>query len=522
MRFKRLIAVAKRDLKVEMKGRRGVVLPVVAAALLIPISTLDFSRDRSTAVKEVTVSGEVPAQVLALPNTTLVGCQDPTPQADQICIGQLHFHRNEQTLMVDAAHIPPTVRATLDGGSPALTVSTLTSPPIVLPGRTLLFALISASILTAAVASSVAGERSRGTMETLLTAALSRLEVVVGKWMAWSGFGALMAMAAALLAVMIGRIEGGIWLITLPFVPAAAVAIGLYLVRRDARLVAGATVSLRIIPAILSVTGVFAWVLGVMVSPLVGAAVPVGGVLVAAGGVWAGIAPTAVAIVSSTTVTAALLWLTARDLNRPPPPQAQKEKLKTIMGTLLLVLPIWWVPLLGPLGWEPAGSTAMSNALSPTHAAFAAGLGLTTLLCLRIGGATHPARESGLWIPKMHWRTILLSLIGLVLSQVFFADVTLGDNQVTERLALGLEPDNLMALLLSVMAIEVFCRRVLVTKAGWPIALLLFVLIFGLGNPLHALVIGAAGLWLTRVHGGSVVPIICVRLLASAVSFFAV
>ena len=49
------------------------------------------------------------------------------------------------------------------------------------PGRTMLFAMVSASTLTGAVANSIGGERSRKTLVVLLSAAISRAEIVAGK-----------------------------------------------------------------------------------------------------------------------------------------------------------------------------------------------------------------------------------------------------------------------------------------------------------------------------------------------------
>ena len=331
MRFRRILAVLKRDLAFELRGKRGLVLPIIAAALLIPVSTIDFGNSTQT-VREITVSGDVPNEVLSLSHTTVVPA------------GRIHFRKLEDTLLVEATSIHPTIRKVLDKNTPSVTISALETPPIRLPGRTLLFALISASILTAAVSSSVAGERSRGTMETLLSSTLSRAEIVVGKWLAWSGFGAFTALSAALLATAFGRIEPGPWLVALPFVPAVAVAIGLYLVRRDARLVAGATVSLRVIPAVLSVTGVISWVLGFMVSPVVGAAIPVGGVLVAAGGVWHATTPIIVALFSTTLATIALLKWSTEDLNRLPAAMTDDVTIRSVVPILLVAFLLWWTP----------------------------------------------------------------------------------------------------------------------------------------------------------------------------------
>ena len=508
MRVRRIIAVARRDLAFEMRGKRGLVLPIIAAALLIPVSTIEFGRP-SGLMREITVSGDVPVEVLSLPQTT------------RVPVGRIHFRQTDEALLVETTRIPPTIRNVLDKNTPAATVSALETPPIRFPGRTLLFALISASILTAAVSSSVAGERTRGTMETLLSSTLSRAEIVVGKWLAWSGFGAFTALAAALLATFFGRIEPGTWLIALPFVPAAAVAIGLYLVRRDARLVAGATVSLRVIPAILSVTGVLSWVLGFMVSPVVGAAIPVGGVLVAAGGVWHEALPVSVALISTILTTIFLLKWSANDLNRAPAPLSEKVNIRTISPILFAALLLWWVPLLTPLAWGPAGSPAMTAALSPVHATWAAGLSLLTFLVLLAGSAQEPLQELGLWRPQLQVWPLILGALSIGLAPISMPYSVEWMQIVGERLSVGLTPHTPLGLLLNVLVVEIFARSTLVRKFGYRIALILFVLIFGLGNPLLAFVTGACALAITALHDGSVVPTIAMRLLAIPISFLA-
>jgi ABC-type Na+ efflux pump permease subunit len=508
MRSGRVIAVAKRDLAVEMRGKRGLVLPIIAAALLIPVSTIEFGGGTNM-LREITVSGDVPAEVLMLSHTTSVPA------------GRVHFRQVDDVLLVETTKIHPTIRKALDRGAPVVTVSALETAPIRLPGRSLLFALISASILTAAVSASVAGERTRGTMETLLSSSLSRVEIVMGKWLAWSGFGAFTALAAALIATLFGRIEPGAWLIALPFVPAAAVAIGLYLVRRDARLVAGATVSLRVIPAVLSVSGVVSWVLGFMVSPVVGAAVPVGGALVAAGGVWHEPLPVGVALLSTTLTTLFLLKRCAKDLNRVPVPVTGKVGIRTIARTLLIMLPLWWVPLLAPLAWGPAGSPAMTAALSPIHATWAAGLALFTLLVLRAGSTKEPLKYLGLWRPTVQVWPILLGTLVIGLAPIT-EPYSLEWLQISgQRLQLGLNPSTVAGLFLNVIVVEIFARCTLVRQFGYGVALILFVVIFGLGNPLLAAVVGSSALAITAMHGGSVLPAIAMRLLAVPVSLFA-
>ena len=56
------------------------------------------------------------------------------------------------------------------------------------PRRGLLLALLAVSGLLAPIASSIGTERSQRTLGTLLAAAVTPLEIVLGKWLAWAGF----------------------------------------------------------------------------------------------------------------------------------------------------------------------------------------------------------------------------------------------------------------------------------------------------------------------------------------------
>ena len=113
-------------------------------------------------------------------------------------------------LLIDGApSSPPSIREILDEGAPAVVVER-TPRGYVLPSRTALLSLISASTLTGAVSASIGGERSRKTLGVLLAAAITRAEIVLGKWLAWGGFGAAAALLGAVAAVVTGRVELGV------------------------------------------------------------------------------------------------------------------------------------------------------------------------------------------------------------------------------------------------------------------------------------------------------------------------
>ena len=156
-----------------------------------------------------------------------------------------------------------------------------------MPNRSILFALVAASVLTGAIAKSSLGERTNRTLQALLTAAITRMELVTGKWLAWAAYGATAASFATLLSLCVGTTVPGWWVLPLPLVPATTVALGLFMVRHATDRVSGATISLRMLPAVLSILAITAYFIGDY-APLLGAAVPLGGALITIGQVWPG------------------------------------------------------------------------------------------------------------------------------------------------------------------------------------------------------------------------------------------
>ncbi|MER2507888.1 MAG: hypothetical protein ABTQ27_03915, partial [Amaricoccus sp.] len=88
-----------------------------------------------------------------------------------------------------------------------------------------------------------------------IAAAVTREEIVLGKWLAWAGYGVFAAMSAATVSIALGRVEPGWWLFPLPTVAMGSVALALYLVRHTTDVVSGAATSLRVLPALLTITG---------------------------------------------------------------------------------------------------------------------------------------------------------------------------------------------------------------------------------------------------------------------------
>lgn len=486
VRIRRALAISRRDLRAEFKGRQGFILPGVMAMLLVPAATIPgFDASDAMQPEVYQVAGDVPPEVAALPEVRR------SPRA------HLRFFRREDHLEVNGLAVPGPIRDSLDAGNPAVVVETLPTG-FVFPGRTALFALISASTLTGSVSASVGGERSARTLVVLLAAAVSRAEIVLGKWLAWGGLGFLTAMTAALGAVALGRVEPGWWLVPVGTVPLAAVAFGLWLVRRAGDVVAGSTTSLRVLPVLLGFTGIAAWLLG-RVDEHLGALVPVGGALIAAGDTW--FQPTAVVLSALATLgfCAACLWATARDLeevpNREPPDQPLL--IAMILGTLAAVT--WWIPVVVPLLWAEAGNDVLTRQLPIDHGLIAGALGLFTFSLVRAGRSSAPATDLGLDTP-LGWRTAAVAGLGalalLAAAQLLgplALDGTAFGAATSDRLAHGLFPvGRHPAIVLAVIvADELLFRGWLARMVGDVRAAIVFAVVKAPLDPIGGLAVAA-------------------------------
>ena len=505
MRPARIVAIARRDLALELSGRRGWVLPFILAGLLLPTSTIRVSLpNRSATPPALRVSGEVPPAVRAL------GVEEVDGDAP------LAFREEDGVTVVRAKGLREDVRKALDGDAPSVTVRRALRP-IRLPGRSLLFALISASTLTGAVSTSIAGERAAGTLVGLLAAAVSRTEIIAGKWLAWGGLGALASMLAAGSALALGRVVPGWWLIPLPVVAPATVALGFWLVRRATDVVTGTTVSLRVLPAALSISGLLAWFLG-RVDPLLGASVPLGGALVAAGGTWAGPLPAIVAAASALALSGACLALTARDLEDAPREPLPGRTLGAAALTTSLAAGLWWVPILTPLLWAAAGNEALTEELPRAAGVLAGGLGLG-LLALNGAATTDSIRRTlGLDTP-VRLGLLAAPAVGLALALVHAgAPLTAlgGFEAVSERLLGAAQPAwaGPAAIVLAVVGQELLLRGWIQRQWGVAVAVAAHVAILTPTDPVGGLLQAALLSGLVAASGGSVWGALLARVVA--------
>jgi ABC-type Na+ efflux pump permease subunit len=409
MRLRRVIAIAQRDLSQEIKGRRGWVLPAVMAGLLLPVSGMPLRVTPPTVERsDFTVSGEVPERVLAIDFVTEV------PEE-----GQLDFRRDpDDKLVVSGSIIPSAIRDTLDDGAPTVSLHTV-SRHLPIPSRSLLFALISASTLTGAISASIAGERAHRTLTALLTAAITRNELIAGKALAWGGLGALSSLVAAFVTIALGRLDIGWWILPLPTVPIATVALGLFLVRRASDLIGGTTVTLRVLPALLAGSGLLALLVGQQ-SPIAGAAIPLGGALMTAGSTWGGNAgPALVATLSTSALTALCLGYTALDLQESPGRSKGQPWPAACLFLTLAALCVWWVPFGSPALWAAAGNATLADQL-PIRASVTAGIvGLTLMLFVK-AASSRDAASALSWrpAPTRAWAAAVLVGIALIFAAV--------------------------------------------------------------------------------------------------------
>lgn len=502
MRPARLLAVARRDLLLELGGRRGWVMPAVLAGLLLPASAVPPLRAPQVDAEAppLLVTGDVPDEVLALPRVVRVDGG-----------ARVRFERVGDTLVVRGP-VDPSIRRALDGDAPAVRLQRVAAAPP-LPGRGLLLALISASTLTSAVATSLAGERSARTLTTLLTASISRSELIFGKWFAWSGFGAAASLLAAFVASALGHVEPGAWMLPMASVPAGTVALGLWLSRRASDVVGGATIALRVLPAALSLLGVVAWFVG-WERPWVGALVPLGGALLTAGSTWPGLLPPLLATASTLALSVAAVRHTARDLEETAGERPPGRPLGALATAGALAAAAWWIPLQAPLLYAMAGNPVYIEGLPLERGLVAGAFGLLLLSVARAARSPEPVAELAAGRPGLGG-LLAGAALGLLLGWIAPGDaVGAAPADAAARFAATLVPAwaSPASALLVALADELLFRGWLPRIAGPVGALAVWGIVRSPFDPLVGLAYGAVLLLLVR-RTGSVWPAVLARFL---------
>ena len=386
MRPSRVFAVAVRDLRQVHAGRRWYRLPLLALGLLLPVGGIRLPSAAeildipvADAAGPVRVDGEIPpalASRLELAPGAMVTVRDGDP------------------VVVEARAISARLRAALDTLPGEPRVEVLHEVPAVrYPGRSLLVAVLAISLLTGPLAESIPGERSRGTLEVLLSAALSRGELVAGKILAWTLFGTAVAGLAAAGGALSGVQTAGAWMLALPLAIATAVAFGLWLVRGAADVVGGAVVPMRVLPpAAMGMAGLSYAISSV--HPALAGAVPLGGPLLVVGEVLEGPGPLLGALVGTAAAVTALGWGIAREVDQAG---RARRPWPAGLGAAVLAAGVWWLAVAGPGVWAVAGNPDLSL---PEDASLAAGGMLAGLLGLVI--AARDGRVPGRWAGLGH------------------------------------------------------------------------------------------------------------------------
>ncbi|MCB9781305.1 MAG: ABC transporter permease subunit [Alphaproteobacteria bacterium] len=366
LRPSRLLSVARRELVRSAAGRRGWRFFAVAMFLLLPVSALRLP-SRDTPPTPV-VAGEAPA---ALQDAVVV--QERAP----VTVGEA-----DGVVTVEARGIAPALRQVLEkrleAGSPAVRLE-LHPRGLTLPSRALFVALLAISLLTGPLAETLPGEREGRTMEVLLSTSLSRGEIVVGKWLAWTASASFTALVAGFGGMVTGAIAPGPWVVAMPAALGVAVALGLWLVRGAADLVGGAAAPMRVLPVVAVVGVGVAWGLGNQAT-LLGAAVPLGGALLVASGLVPGVLPVLAAVGGSLLASGGLLWATTRSLDR----QGVKPRARDggYVGTLVLGGLGWWLAVAGPATFVLGGAEDLPAPLDASLVAGGVLIGATAVVAL--------------------------------------------------------------------------------------------------------------------------------------------
>ena len=444
-----LAVVAWRDLRRVLAGRRlGFV--GLALALLLPVGAIPISRSAPEAASIVVVSGDIP-EALAGRVRLEDGAAVQLSGADPV--------------VVTASHLPNSLRkelATIEE-EPRVTVKRF-RPELKLPGRNLLIALLAISLLTGPLAESLPGEREQGTLDALLAAAISRGELVGGKWLAWTGAASGMALLGGGAGLLTGAQHPGLWVLGVRRAGWVAGGLGLWRVRFAGDAVGGARAALRVMPVVAVVLLSVSWWLS-GTSPVLAAAVPLGGGLLMAGGMVSAPGPVVAALIGTGVATTGLLAGVAHALAHPGSRAPRRG------GLLLMGAVAWWLPVLGPEVWQWAGRPEMVDA--------DAGL-LAGGLLLLLASAVSLARDTTPPPPEMP------TVVGLGMG-LGGGLLLAGLQQLVGGLAL---PGGLAAILLVVVGQELWFRSVMLhTLGGWR-SVVVWVVVVSPTAPLQGAAVG--------------------------------
>lgn len=482
MRIRRLLAVANLEIRSRSKGSEGLRFVGLALVLLLPAGLLPspFEGKIRLLYEDFRPGDLLPAPPSPVPGQTRIGVQGNIPSSLRNFLVEDRKApvavTGNSPVIVLANEIPAGLRgvlATLEGpGSPD--VRRFRSP-IENPGRSLLLAILAMSLLAGPIAESLPGERARRTLEVLLSAGITRFELLGGKWLTWTMAATTTAWFSSALGCWRGLQEPGWWILGLPLFLGCAVALSLWLVRLADDVVGGTAAPMRVLPIVTSVTAIVAGVLSPGY-PILAAAVPIGGPLLLAAALLTTPVQAAVASASAAVTVGLFLAATAKDLG-----QADGAKGPHRFGALglgLVATLLWWLILAGPGIWEAGGDLVVAG--PGERAVFAGGLALAG--CAVAAWARDPERIQSVRVlaSTPAWRMAAAVLVGVLLAaggplRSLFASPPSYLMPMLDRLhdgalpyaMLGSSPAIFVAALVSIAGQALLFRNVLPFRLGW-------------------------------------------------------
>jgi hypothetical protein len=490
-RLARVWAIAVLDWRVVLGGRKWFRLPSLAAAILVPAAAFHLPRAPMGPRHEpppVAVSGPIPF--------ALQGIVSEDELAETRIVGT-------DPIRVDGP-IPDDLRRGLDRNLGPPTVQVRLTEPSIKSIRPVLVLLLAISLLTGPMSESLPAERSERTLEVMLSASITRRELVVGKWLAWTLAAASAALASVVGGLLTKTIVPGGWIVGIPLAIAVIVALALWLVRNAGDVVGGATIPMRVLPVVaLAMLAAAWWLFGY--SPLLAAAVPIGGALLLTGDVIGGPTCIAVAVAAHAVTVGVLLFGTANALQEIDP----KETPEHWRSALLVLAPafLWWLAVGGAGVWEMAGHPV------PTASVPSSGIAGGAILFLL--GAVVAGQPKGLALgfDRIPFRRAVVALLAGALLAAAMPVLPVIPSPLlgppTERLAALAYPAGLVGLVVLVGQELVF-RVVLPARAGALLAVLAWTVAINPFDPLGGLLSGAV--LMALAGGGGLMSVMLARV----------
>ena len=487
-RIGRLLSVARYEVRNHMSGRAALKLLGVASALLLPAGAISTPRIRPSAPPVAVVA--IDPDLLGPPRPPKIAAIGPIPAAladrfEPAERANVEFE-GENPLVVRAVDISPETRAaleTLDGPKKFEARSYIL--PGRLPGRSLLIAILAISLLTGPLADALPGERARRTLEVLLTAGITRGELIGGKWLAWTMSATATACVAAAIACLRGVQAPGLWLIGLPLFIGSAVAFGLWLVRLVDDVVGGSAAPMRVLPVAAGAMAALSRAIS-GASPVAAAAIPLGGPLLIAADLYTSPAQVIAATLSTALFITVVLAKTGGDLDRIDTYSAPNRW--GAAGLTAVAILLWWLTVAGPGVWGAGSGGVATDLITPTAHSMMVG-GLALISCALIATVREPSGQS-VAAERIEYRippVLVISLVAAVLGasgplpKLDLSPVVPSIDAMLDRLRQSAVPPEMFSSITSaacavgsVFGQVVLFRGVVATRMGWIMASVLW------------------------------------------------